>query len=154
MGGRRPLPTKLKIIKGTSRKSRENKNEPKPEQLTKMDPPDDLSERESKVWRGVVESLSACGLFTEVDVNALKNYVRAQARADDACEQIAKTSLIIKTSNGNIVQNPLIGVANRAMEISNRLAVEFGMTPSSRSRIKVNMPEEKPANPFDEFKRR
>jgi len=45
---------------------------------------------------------------------------------------------MIKTTNGNAIQNPLVGMANRAMADMVRYATEFGMTPSSRSRIAGN----------------
>jgi P27 family predicted phage terminase small subunit len=45
--------------------------------------------------------------------------------------------LVVKTKSGNIIQNPLVGVANKAMADVVRYAAEFGMTPSARSRIEV-----------------
>ena len=44
-------------------------------------------------------------------------------------------ALMIRTSNGNAVQNPLVGTANKAMADMMRYATEFGVTPSARSRI-------------------
>jgi P27 family predicted phage terminase small subunit len=44
---------------------------------------------------------------------------------------------IIKTAAGNIIQNPYLSIANRALDQLNKLGAEFGMTPSSRSRVKV-----------------
>jgi P27 family predicted phage terminase small subunit len=49
----------------------------------------------------------------------------------------ATQGLIIKTTNGNAIQNPLIGIANKAHNDMVRYVVEFGMTPSARSRIQV-----------------
>jgi phage terminase small subunit len=49
-------------------------------------------------------------------------------------------ALTIPTSNGNAVQNPLAGVANRTLHEMIRFAVEFGMTP--RSRTKAERPKE------------
>jgi phage terminase small subunit len=42
---------------------------------------------------------------------------------------------MIRTTNGNIVQNPLVGVARRAKADTVRYAVELGLTPASRSRV-------------------
>lgn len=47
---------------------------------------------------------------------------------------------IIKTAAGNIIQNPYLAIANRALDQLNKLGAEFGMTPSSRSRVKVELP--------------
>ena len=57
--------------------------------------------------------------------------------------------LTIKTTNGNAIQNPLVGMANRAMADMVRYATEFGMTPSSRSRIAGNTDPNQGS--FDEF---
>lgn len=43
--------------------------------------------------------------------------------------------LIIKTKSGNLIQNPLVGAANKAMADTVRYAAEFGMTPSARTRV-------------------
>lgn len=43
--------------------------------------------------------------------------------------------LMIRTKNGNAIQNPLVGTANKAMADMMRYAVEFGMTPSARTRV-------------------
>ena len=45
------------------------------------------------------------------------------------------SGLMIKTTNGNPIQNPLVGIANKAAAAMVRYAAEFGMTPSARSRV-------------------
>jgi P27 family predicted phage terminase small subunit len=45
--------------------------------------------------------------------------------------------LMIKTSNGNAIQNPLVGTANKAMLDMVRFAGEFGMSPAARARIEA-----------------
>ena len=52
-----------------------------------------------------------------------------------AARDTVSAGLMIKTTNGNAVQNPLVGTANRAMHEMMRYATEFGMTPSSRTRL-------------------
>ncbi len=46
--------------------------------------------------------------------------------------------LMIKTSNGNAIQNPLVGTANKAASDMVRYAAEFGMTPRARVRLAVD----------------
>ena len=58
--------------------------------------------------------------------------------------------LMIKTTNGNAIQNPLVGTANKAAADMMRYAAEFGMTPSARSRIAATPPEEG-SDPADRF---
>ena len=45
---------------------------------------------------------------------------------------------MIETSNGNAIQNPLVGTANKAASDVVRYAAEFGMTPSTRVRLAVD----------------
>ena len=39
------------------------------------------------------------------------------------------------TSNGNIIQNPLVGIANKSLELMHKYLTEFGMSPSSRTQM-------------------
>lgn len=45
---------------------------------------------------------------------------------------------MIKTSNGNVIQNPLVGTAHKAPYDMMHYAAEFGMTPSARSRLSLS----------------
>ena len=58
--------------------------------------------------------------------------------------------LMIKTSNGNAIQNPLVGTANKAAADMMRYAAEFGMTPSARTRITAEAPAQD-ADPAERF---
>jgi phage terminase small subunit len=47
------------------------------------------------------------------------------------------------------MQSPYVAVANKQVDIMVRIASEFGMTPSSRTRIRVGEPT--PEDPFETF---
>lgn len=53
---------------------------------------------------------------------------------------------MIKTFNGNAIQNSLVRTANKAMADLVRYAAEFGMTLSARSRITAAPPSDKEAD--------
>lgn len=89
--------------------------------------------------------LERMGVVTVVDRAALAAYCQAWARWIDAEAQVAKLGTIVKTANGNLIQNPYLAVANRAMEQMTRLAAEFGMTPSSRSRVQIAAADDGPS---------
>jgi P27 family predicted phage terminase small subunit len=82
--------------------------------------------------------------LSKIDRAALAAYCQSYGRWVQAEQRLAEMAerdpitagLMIKTSNGNVVQNPLVGAANRALHEMVRIATEFGMTPSSR----MNMP--------------
>jgi hypothetical protein len=48
----------------------------------------------------------------------------------------------VKSPNGFPVQNPYLSVANRAMKQVKEFASEFGLTPSSRTRIAISPPDD------------
>jgi P27 family predicted phage terminase small subunit len=98
-----------------------------------------------KEWRRMGGELARMGVVTAVDRAALAAYCQAWARWVEAEGQVAKLGTIVKTANGNLIQNPYLAVANRAMEQMTRLAAEFGMTPSSRSRVQVQAGEDGPS---------
>lgn len=45
---------------------------------------------------------------------------------------------VLKTKQGNLIQNPLIGVVNTARRDMQHLAAEFGLSPSARTQIAAN----------------
>jgi len=144
MAGRKPIPTKYKLLKGTAQKCR-MRNEPEPE-IRIPRAPKHLNKIAKKEWRQISKELHQLGLISEIDRSALAAYCQAFSRWVEAEELIEKSGLLVKTKSGNIIQNPAVGTANRAMELMHKFLTEFGMTPSSRS--KVNVTERKKKNPF------
>jgi P27 family predicted phage terminase small subunit len=43
----------------------------------------------------------------------------------------------MKTPGGYVQQSPLLGIINSQVEILNRISREFGLTPSSRTRLEA-----------------
>jgi len=154
--GPKPTPTHLKLVTGNPGKRRLNQAEPKPEALI-PDPPPELSADAREEWEKISPRLLAAGVLTAIDRATLAAYCQAYGRwvqAERALAEMAKRDLItagllIKTTNGNAIQNPLVGTANKAMSDMVRYATEFGMTPSARSRVRANFDEKK--DPADRF---
>lgn len=163
MSGPPPKPTALKLIEGNPGRRAINKNEPKPP-VARPAPPAFMGEAARAEWRRLVDRLADVGLMTDLDVAALAAYCQAYARwvqAEEALARFAEADprthgIIVKTSNGNAIQSPLVGAANTAMQLMHRLAVEFGMTPAARSRLDVDVgsaapPPEKGKTGTDRF---
>lgn len=156
MRGRKPKPTHLKLVTGNPGRRPLNKAEAMPPPDLPSPPPE-LSDDAKVEWGRVATELFRCGLLTKADRAALAAYCQAYGRwvqAERAVAEMGKRDqltggLMIKTTNGNAVQNPLIGIANKAMADMVRYAAEFGMTPSARSRIKAE-PQEA-ADPADSY---
>lgn len=138
MAGRKPTPTKLKILHGNPGKRPLPENEPQPAGITTPPrAPSYLSEAGKREWRRVVRHLSASRIITHVDLAAVEGYCQCYARWRHAEEQIKITGDIIETTNGNIIQSPWVSMANTVMREMRAWMVELGMTPSSRSRVKT-----------------
>jgi len=45
-----------------------------------------------------------------------------------------------KTKHGNLIINPLVGLANKAMNDMVRIGCELGLSPSARSRVTATPP--------------
>ena len=140
--GRKPKPTALRLVGGNAGRRPLNKNEPKPE-LSQPTPPAFLNDDAKVEWGRICETLYKVGLMTELDRGALAACCQAYGRWAQAERALARMSdkdelnraLMIKTSNGNAIQNPLVGIANKAAADYVKYAVEFGMTPSARARV-------------------
>lgn len=93
-----------------------------------------------KEWGRTGRRLLACGLMTEIDGTALAIYCQAWGRWVEAEENLARFGVVLKSPSGFPMQSPYLAIANKAMEQMARLLVEFGMSPSSRSRVEMAPP--------------
>jgi len=132
--GRKPKPSALKLVTGNPGHRAVNSAEPKPRPGLPT-PPATLNEDALREWRRVARELHQCGLLTLVDRAALAAYCQAYGRWAQAERELATEELVITTDKGNLIQNPLVGIARRAQSDMVRYAAEFGMTPSARSRV-------------------
>ena len=147
-GGRKPTPTNLKVLRGNPGKRPLNKAEPKA-QVVIPTPPRELPERARKEWRRLAKTLHAAGLITELDRLAFAALVQSYTRWIEAQEGLAKTGMLIRGKDGIPHLNPLLRVSRDAQAEYTRMLTEFGLTPSSRSRMHVESPAEK--DDFEEF---
>ena len=145
--GRKPKPTAAKIAAGNPGKRAINKAEPKPP-TTAPPCPEHLGEVARREWLRMVGHLEPLGLLTTIDGDALALYCTAYERWADAEQQLRKTGVIVKAPSGFPIQNPYLAIANKAMQQMQKLLVEFGCTPSSRSRISV---EQQNKDALDDF---
>lgn len=134
MRGRRPKPTRLKLLTGNPGKRPLNEDEPRPEAVI-PDCPAELGPVGQREWDRLVGELAALRLFTNLDRAALAAYCGAYAMWAEATEAIQKFGTMVKSPTGFPIQSPYVSIANRQAEIMMRIASEFGFTPASRSRI-------------------
>ena len=141
MRGRKPKPTRLKVITGNPGKRPLNYNEPRPDIEIPECPPE-LSLAAQREWQRLVGDLTTLRLLTNLDRAALAAYCGAYAVWAEAMEAIQKFGAMVKSPSGYPIQSPYVAIANRQAELMMRIAAEFGFTPASRSRIATPSPEE------------
>lgn len=154
--GRKPLPTKMKVLRGGRRTYHYNvtpKGEPMPKQYKKK-PSVPAEIKDNKVarneWIRVAGELNEIGLLIKIERAALMAYCVCYATWIDAVQQVQKHGALVKAQNGFPMQSPYLVIANKAQAEMRKWMVESGMTASSRSRISMEKPDEK-KDPLDEF---
>ena len=111
-------------------------NEPTPP-ISESPAPDFLSASAANYWPKISKQLADCGILTEIDETALALYCEAFARWKDANAMVIKHGTVIKAPSGFPVQSPYLAIGNKAFEQMTKLLSEFGMTPSSRTRVQA-----------------
>jgi len=91
--------------------------------------------------------LARLGMTASCDRTALELYCQAYADWRSAIAKL-KSAVIYKGPKGLPVVSPYFAIAQKAQAAMLRLLVEFGMTPSSRTRIHAPA---QPANQLQEF---
>ena len=156
--GRKPKPTALKIVEGNPGRRPLPQFEPKfdPSQPT---PPPFLNDDAKVEWGRISGVLYEAGVLTDVDRGVLAAYCQAYgvwAQAEREIEKLQQSSvlngLILKTKDGNFIQQPLLGIANKARADMVKYASEFGMSPSSRVKVETTGATKK-ESPFAKLKR-
>lgn len=140
MRGRKRTPTSLKMLRGTYRSDRAIPNEPRPTVLADLEPPPDMPPEAAAHWRRLVPLLTGARVMTELDTDALRLLCDACMRYDEANAQLHKYGMVIKAPSGFPIQSPYLAIANKAHEQICKLLVEFGLSPSSRTRVAATPP--------------
>jgi P27 family predicted phage terminase small subunit len=150
MRGRKPKPTVLKLLDGNPGKRPLNDREPMAPQGV-PEPPSWLDDEARAEWFRKVKVLADMGLMSLADDTALAAYCSVYSRWVHAEAQVRKFGTIVKSPDkGFPMTSPYLTVANQSLELMRKFLVEFGFTPSSRSRIRLPS-ENDAASEFDRF---
>jgi P27 family predicted phage terminase small subunit len=134
--GRKPAPTPLKILKGV-RRDRINGLEPTPPRHA-PEAPKHLEGPAREEWDRMIPLLEEMHVLTAADGAALAVYCQTHARWLAALEEIEKEGIVIESGDPPVYKaNPACTVASNCEGLILRMLCEFGMTPSSRSRVSV-----------------
>ena len=149
MKGRKPRPTNIKRLEGV-RTDRINENEPEPGP-GKVTCPSFLSKKAKAEWRRIAPELTRLGLLTPVDRAAFAAYCQTYGRWVEVETLLLNKGVLVKGAKGQIITSPLLWISTSAMKQMLKFGVEFGLTPSSRSRLVGTAPGER--DPLDELLR-
>jgi P27 family predicted phage terminase small subunit len=142
------LPTNVRLLHGNPGRRPLNENEPKPPKASRIPrPPKAISSRARRHWRPLAKLLDEAKVLTSLDATALLLLCEAYATWEEAGEKLRDFGLVIKTPSGYPAQSPYLSIANRAHEQLAKLLAEFGMTPSSRTRVSVRTDGEADRDP-------
>ncbi|MFR7831203.1 MAG: phage terminase small subunit P27 family [Blautia wexlerae] len=135
MAGRKPKPTAVKKLEGNPGKRKLNTKEPVPakECLLVLDW---LMPEAKKEWERLAKLMNQMGVLTEVDMACVCCVsVKMAVRWKEAQEHITSVGSTFETDKGYQQQTPWVGIANTNQKLMLQASSEFGLTPSSRSRI-------------------
>ena len=133
MWGRKPKPTRLKLIEGNPGKRPITTREPKPA-LNVPTCPAHLNPSAKAEWKRLARQLHVLGMLTDLDRAALAAYCQAYGRWAEAERAMKDTPLLIKLPSGYIQPSPWLGIANKQLELMQKFMAELGLSPASRSR--------------------
>ncbi len=152
MAGRKPKPTHLKILAGNPGKRPLNTEEPKSKRKL-LKPPAHLSKEAKKHFKVIAKELDVMGVLTAIDEKALELLIDAYCEYIQAREVVDREGMTYTTctKTGDTMRRalPEVAIAADAWKRIRTMMAEFGMTPSSRTRITVKPPEA--VDPMEDF---
>lgn len=131
----------MKKLEGNPGKRALNNKEPKPETAIPACPAH-LKGAAKTEWNRITKELFVLGIVSKIDRAALAVCCTAWADYVKACNKLEKQGEVIISEKGGMYQNPWVAIKKRSMDQVQKFYAEFGMTPSGRSRIKVDAPSE------------
>lgn len=153
MAGRKPHPTHLKILQGNPGKRPLNKHEPQFDN-DPPEPPHYLSDRAHAIFLIVRARLAAQGYASSSHTEALTLLAIRMEEVEICTERLNTEGLTQeRTDQWGVVYRrprPEIVMRHEAAKHVQSLLAEFGLTPSSAT--KVIVPSKQPHNAFQKFK--
>ena len=137
MKGRKPLPTSLKFRMSKAKAAASAAQEVQPPKAP-LRCPARLKGAARKAWK---QAASMLPWATATDAWAIETLVVLWARLCTANAAIEKEGVLSRGRDGRMIQNSNLRISSRTTDEIKWFMSEFGMTPSSRTRIKTNAAE-------------
>jgi P27 family predicted phage terminase small subunit len=123
--GRKPKPTRLKLITGNPGKRPLNAREPKPA-IRVPTCPAHLNPSAKAEWKRLARQMHVLGMISELDRAALAAYCQAYGRWAEAERKLKETPMLLKLPSGIIQQSPWLAIANKQLELMSKFMSELG----------------------------
>lgn len=139
--GRPPIPTWLKQLRGTAPAGGEL-DEPRPEDALYFPPPQDLIADHpiaAEFWRVHLPLMVKAKMLAEVDMTGFALMCVCFEEMLEADRELKENGKVITTENGYKVQSPYVTIAAQRRKEFLEYLREFGLTPSARTRIKIQL---------------
>jgi P27 family predicted phage terminase small subunit len=137
--GRKPVPGVLRRLHGNPRQHKMPANEP--EGVGDIwAPPAYMDDAQREQWDHVVAHAPP-GLLTGTDRDILAAFVNAVVEYNRAVVQVRSMGQVVKTKDGNAIQNPFLGIMNRQALLIAKFGSEMGFSPASRASLGARAPE-------------
>lgn len=134
MRGRKPKPTRLKVLHGT-RQSRINEEQPTvPGGRPQC--PRELNDSARAIWDDLCENLRRLGMLSPCYGPNVALISDALARTFEAADHVNREGAVIEDRDGQPRRNPWVMVLSQERAALSRLLSELGFTPASMTRIK------------------
>jgi P27 family predicted phage terminase small subunit len=128
-----PKPTHLRLLHGNPTKQPLPLDEPEGVGVL-WSPPDWFDDEQRTQWHYAVEN-APLGLLTATDRECLIIWTVACIEHARAAQEVRKLGQVVKTKEGNAIQNPFLPIVNRQALIMLRAGAEMGFSPASRAAI-------------------
>ncbi len=156
--GRKPKPTALKKLAGNPGKRALSKKEPKPRAASRVPTaPAYLSTIAKQCWKYYAKELYQLGLLSKVDRFAFEGFCQNYGLYVEAEKVLETEDKVVMTFN-TLKKNPWLEISRNARLDALKFAVEFGLTPSARTRVDVDPNEVAKAgasdSEFEKFKKK
>lgn len=152
MSGPPKTPTHLRLVRGNPSKRAINKSEPKPP--SGVPPTPKYFDKQGKYWfKRMAEELNALGVMSQLDARALELLVEAYIEYRHHCDTLERegyTYAVYSEENPDerkereirmIKPHPAAMMKADVWKRIRAMLAEFGMTPSSRSKVNVTGPD-------------
>lgn len=136
--GRKPVPAVLRELHGNPRQK------PMPDEPEGVGdlwaPPTYMDDDQRAHWHYALDHAPP-GLLTGTDRDIFAAWVNACVEYQRAVLEVRKIGQVVKTKDGNAIQNPFLGIMNRQALLMAKFGSELGFSPAARASLGSRAPE-------------